>query len=120
MGIDKELMTKKLEKQIINMIQLGWRSGQIKIGYDELEKAVKQREKGFVIIAQDIAERTKRNILRVFRGECFSLFTKEELGKFLGKKTVGVVFVKENKFGLKLKNLVKQFLELKGGSSSCQ
>ena len=120
MGIDREIIEKKIEKQIINMIQIGWKSGQIKIGFDELEKRTKKGEKGFIIIASDIAERTKRNIFRVFKGKCFQLFKKEDLGRFIGKKTVAVIFVKENKFGLKLKNLVEQFFNLKGGSGSCQ
>ncbi|NPA52035.1 MAG: hypothetical protein GXO22_04000 [Aquificae bacterium] len=120
MKIDKNQTKEKLQKSVINMIQLGWRSGQIKIGYTELEKASKKGEKGFIIIATDIAQRTKRHIFRVFNGDCFEIFTKEELGQFLGKKTIGVIFVKENKFGLKLKNLIKQYLQLEGGNSSCQ
>ncbi len=120
LGLDKESVKNKIRKNIVNLIQLGWRSGQIKIGYDQLEKLSQKGEKGFIIIATDIAQRTKRHIFRVFKGDCFSLFTKEELGSFLGKKTVGIIFVKENKFGLKLKNLIKQFLQLEGGSGSCQ
>ncbi len=120
MNINKDLIKNKLYQSVKNMIQLGWRSGQIKIGYDELEKLSRKGEKGFIIIASDIAQRTKRHIFKVFNGDCFQLFTKEELGSFLGKKTIGVIFVKENKFGLKLKNLIKQFLQLEGGSGSCQ
>ncbi len=120
MSIDKISVEEKLKKQIVNLIQLGWKAGIVKIGYDELEKLSKRGEKGFIILALDIAERTKRNIFRVFKGDCYQLFTKDDLGKFIGKKTVGVIFVKDNKFGLKLKNLIEQFLKLKGGSGSCQ
>ncbi|WP_457642833.1 L7Ae/L30e/S12e/Gadd45 family ribosomal protein [Persephonella sp.] len=106
-------MTEKaLKKQIVSLLQIGWRGRLIKIGYDETEKELKKGRKGFLIIATDIAERTKRNILRLKDFEYYQLFTKEEIGKYLGKKEVGIIFVPLNKFGLKLKGLIAQYKEL--------
>ena len=119
-GVDLETVKENLKKQVINHIQLGWRSRLIKIGYEDTEKEIKKGKKGFLILATDVAERTKRNILRLFDGEYFQIFLKEELGQFIGKKTVGIIFVPETKFGLKLKSLVKQFLDLEGGNVNCQ
>ena len=112
MGIEKEKIKDTLKRQIINLIQLGWRSRQIVIGFDDALYQIRKGKKGYLILAKDIAERTKRNILREYKGEYFQLFTKLELGSFIGRGEVGIIFVPETKFGLKLKNLLKQYLEL--------
>ena len=113
MNISTEQIKAQLEKQITNLIQIGWRGRIIKIGYNEAEKALKKGKKGFLIIAEDVAERTKRNILRVKNVEYFQIFNKLQLGSFIGKKEVGIIFVPETKFGLKLKGLIAQYIELK-------
>ncbi len=112
MGIDKEVLEIQLKKQIVNLLQLGWRSRQIKIGFDDSLNEIRSGKKGFLILAEDIAERTKRNILREFKGDYFEIFKKAEIGKFLGRGEVGIIFVPETKFGLKLKNLLRQYLQL--------
>ncbi|SNZ09517.1 Ribosomal protein L7Ae [Persephonella hydrogeniphila] len=111
--IPEEEIEKKLLKQIINLIQIGWRGRIITIGYDETVKQIKKGRKGFLILAEDIAERTKRNILKEGNLEYFQLFTKSQLGNFIGKKEVGIIFVPTTKFGLKLKGLIAQYFELK-------
>ncbi|WP_457621250.1 L7Ae/L30e/S12e/Gadd45 family ribosomal protein [Persephonella sp.] len=113
-------MKDQLKKQIISHIQIGWRGRIIHIGYDQAEKEIKRGKKGFLIIATDVAERTKRNILSLLNGDYYQIFTKRELGSFIGKENVGIIFVPETKFGLKLKSLIKQFLDLEGGSVNCQ
>ncbi|RMD45197.1 MAG: hypothetical protein D6831_03920, partial [Aquificota bacterium] len=112
MKINVEKVKEKLRKQIIGLIQLGWRSRHIKIGFDDTLKEIRKGKKGFLILAEDVAERTKRNILREFQGDYFCIFKKSQLGNFIGKGEVGIVFVPETKFGLKLKNLLVQYLEL--------
>ncbi len=116
MKISEDKIKKMILKQIINLIQIGWRGRIIRIGYDEAVKQIKKGKKGFLIIAEDIAERTKRNILKEGKPQYYQIFTKEELGSFIGKKEVGIIFVPETKFGLKLKGLIAQYFELKGGS----
>ena len=113
MNTPEEQIKTPLERQIINLVQIGWRGRIIKIGYDEAEKALKKGKKGFLIIAEDIAERTKRNILRIKNVEYFQIFNKLQLGSFIGKREVGIIFVPETKFGLKLKSLIAQYTELK-------
>ncbi len=105
-------MKESLEKQIINLLQIGWRSRQIKIGFDDTVKELEKGKKGFLILAEDISDRTKRNILRKTKVEYFQIFTKLSLGYALGRGEVGIIFVPETKFGLKLKNLLKQYLQL--------
>jgi ribosomal protein L7Ae-like RNA K-turn-binding protein len=101
-----------LKKQIINLIQLGWRSRTITIGFEDSMKELKKGKKGFLILAENISDRTKRNILFKYNGDWFQLFTKEDLGKFIGKREVGIIFVPETKFGKKLKELIKKYKEI--------
>ncbi len=103
---------KQLEKQIINLLQLGWRSRVIKIGFDDTLNELKAEKKGFLILARDISKRTKRNILYKYDGEYYELFSKEDLGKFLGKKEVGIIFIPDTKFGKKIKDTVEKYLEV--------
>lgn len=110
--IPMEEIKKNLLKQIKNFIQIGWRGRLIKIGFDDTVKEIKKGKEGFLILAGDIAERTKRNILKLGNLEYYQLFTKDELGSFIGKKEVGIIFVPHNKFGLKLKSLIAQYFEL--------
>ncbi|RUM58521.1 MAG: 50S ribosomal protein L7ae [Persephonella sp.] len=105
-------VVKQLEKQIINLLQIGWRSRIIKIGFDDTLKELKANKKGFLILAKDISKRTKRNILFKYNGDYFELFSKKDLGDFLGKNEIGIIFVPENKFGKKLKEIIKKYLEI--------
>jgi len=110
-----------LMKNIKNLIQLGWRSRLIKIGYDDTLKELKKGVKGFLILAEDLSKRTKRNILYKYKGDFYEIFTKKEIGKMLGKEEVGIIFVPENKYGLKLKGLIEKYLILDNRRySSCQ
>ncbi|WP_457622871.1 hypothetical protein [Persephonella sp.] len=118
--MDLDKVKNKLMEQIIRHIQIGWRGRIIKIGYDNAFNEIQKGTKGFLILSTDLAERTKRNILRLFRGDYYQIFKKEELGRFLGKEKVGIIFVPETKFGLKLKGLIEQFLATEGGNVNCQ
>ena len=102
----------KLKNEIINLIQLGWRSRIIKIGFDDVLNELKQGKEGFLILAEDISKRTKRNILFKYKGDYFELFTKKDLGKFIGKREVGIIFVPNTKFGKKLKEKIEKYLEI--------
>ena len=42
----------------------------------------------------------------------FELFSKEDLGKFLGKKEVGIVFIPDTKFGRKIKEKITKYLSI--------
>lgn len=118
--LSKEELLNKLEKQIINQIQLGWRSILVKIGLEDTLMQIKKGKRGIAILAKDFSERSKRKLFNVFNGKYFYFLTKEKLGKILGKQEVGVLFIPYNRFSLKLENLLNQYLTLKGGNTSCQ
>jgi len=119
-SLSKEELINKLEKQIINQIQLGWKSRLIKIGLHDTLIQIKKGKRGIVILAKDFSDRSKRKLFNVFDGKYFYFLTKDKLGKILGKQEVGILFIPYNKFSLKLENLMNQYLTLKGGNSSCQ
>ncbi len=110
---NKESIKHQIEKQILNLLQLAWKGRLIKIGYDDIVEELKKGKKGFLIIAKDVSKRTKRNILFKYEGEYFEIFTKEILGSSLGKKEVGIIFIPETKLGLKIKELLNKYEQLK-------
>jgi ribosomal protein L7Ae-like RNA K-turn-binding protein len=111
-GIDKMDIKENLKKQILNLIQLGWRGRGITIGFEDTINELKRGKKGFLILAEDISDRTKRNILYKYEGDYFQLFSKDELGRAIGKREVGIIFIPEGKFGNKLKALIKKYKEI--------
>jgi len=95
-------------EKIKNLIQIGWKGRLIKIS---LEEALKNKnKKGFIILAEDSSENTKKKVINNFK-EYYILFKKEEIGALLGKKEVAVVFVPYNKFGINLKNLIQSYFK---------
>jgi len=102
-----------MEKQILNMLQIAWKGRLIKIGYDDVVNELKKGKKGFLIIAKDISKRTKRNILFKYKGDFFEVFSKKLLGSSIGKKEVGIIFIPETKLGLKIKDLLNKYEQLK-------
>ncbi|WP_028950781.1 50S ribosomal protein L7 [Sulfurihydrogenibium subterraneum] len=93
------------EKKIDTLLQLSFRAGKIRFGYENINKV-----KGgtFVIIAKDLSENTKRYILNRFKGEIFQYKTKEELGRLFGKNQVGVIILPRNELNLKIKEIFKK------------
>ncbi len=111
--VDKDKLKQQIEKQIISLLQLGWRSRQIKIGYDDVLFALKKGQKGFLILAEDISKRTQRNILFKYTGDYYKLFTKDKLGRAIGKNEVGIIFIPQNKYGQKLKQLIEKYEQIR-------
>lgn len=110
---NKENIKHQIEKQILNLLQIAWKGRLIKIGYDDVLEELKKGKKGFLILAEDISKRTKRNILFKYKDDYFEAFTKEVLGNSLGKKEVGIIFIPESKLGLKIKELLNKYKQLK-------
>lgn len=111
---NEQSLKNKLEKEIVSLIQLGWRSRLIKIGFEETEKAFLKGKKGFLILAKDLSENSRKKILRKCiesNDKCtyFEFHTKEDLGKILGKKSVGIIFVPKTKLGIKIQSLLNKY-----------
>ena len=118
--IDSNKVKSQLEKQILNFLQLGWRSRQIKIGLDDTLKELKKGRKGYIILAKDFSERSKRKLFNAYQGETLEFSDKSTLGTALGKKEVGLIFVPYNSYGNKLKTLLQNYQTLEGGNNGCQ
>lgn len=94
----------KNEGKVIDLLRLAYKSRSLKFGYDNLKKL---KGKYFLILASDLSENTKRNIIKLDKFEIFTFKTKEELGKIFSKSNIGVVAVLENNLGLEIKRLLK-------------
>ncbi len=118
--VDRENIKEQLFKQILNFLQLGWRSRQIKIGLDDVLKEIKKGRKGYIILAKDFSERSKRKLFNAYQGEVLEFSNKSTLGEALGKREVGLIFIPYNNYGSKLKDLLRNYQTLEGGNDGCQ
>lgn len=95
-------------RNLVGLMQLAYKAGKLKFGYDTLEKL---RGDYFLLIAQDLSERTKRDILSKYNFKVYSLFTKDCLGRVFGKGSVGVVIVKRDELGREIERILQQNLK---------
>ena len=64
-------MDLEAEKKVISLLQLAYRSGKLKFGYENLYKL---KGKHFLILAKDLSENTKKDILKLNKFEIYFFF----------------------------------------------
>lgn len=72
----------EVEKKVVSLLQLAYRSGKLKFGFENLHKL---KGKYFLILAKDLSENTKKNILKLNRFEIYFSKINRSLEKFLEK-----------------------------------
>jgi ribosomal protein L7Ae-like RNA K-turn-binding protein len=97
-------MDLEAEKKVVSLLQFAYRSGKLKFGFENLYKL---KGKYFLILAKDLSENTKKDILKLNRFEIYFFKNKQELGKIFGKNNVGVVAVLEDNLGREIKRFLK-------------
>lgn len=94
--------------RIVNLLQLAYRAGKVKFGYERLEK---EKEDCFIIAATDLSNRTKRHILSLNRFKVYFYFDKSRLSCIFNKNNVGVVIVKRDGIGTEIEKSLQQILK---------
>ena len=82
------------------LIGLARRAGAVTYGTEGTADSIKKRKACLVVIANDISERTKKDILNI-SGNLPILnldITKEELGRIIGTKPTGILSVNDSNF----------------------
>ena len=92
------------DKKVETLLQFAYKSGKLKFGYENLHKL---KGKYFLILADDLSENTKKDILKLKKFEIYFFKTKKEIGKIFGKNNVGVVAVLEDSLGTEIKRFLK-------------
>lgn len=85
--------------EALNFIGIVKKSGNLLVGYNNCEKAIKSNSKLYlVILADDVSENTYEFFQRLSLNKNFKLikcFDKKSLGKILGKEEIGIIGVKD-------------------------
>lgn len=92
------------ERKVVSLLQFAYRSGKLKFGFENLYRL---KGKYFLILAKDLSESTKKDILKLNKFEIYFFKNKQELGKIFGKNNVGVVAVLEDSLGREIKRFLK-------------
>ncbi len=106
----------------LNFIGIINKSGNLIIGYNNCEKAIKSKVKLFlVIVACDVSENTYELFERLSSSGNFKLvkcFSKKNLGNILGKEEIGVIGIKDYKLSVSMLNKINSGGELYGQDKS--
>lgn len=84
-------------KRILSLLGLALRGGNLAVGEEPVEAAARARDARLLLLAADAAENTRRRAEQfALAGQCLWLqvpFTKEELGRALGRTSVALAAV---------------------------
>ncbi|MCK4956362.1 MAG: ribosomal L7Ae/L30e/S12e/Gadd45 family protein [Candidatus Cloacimonetes bacterium] len=88
----------ELEK-ISSLLHLARRAGKLILGTAASEQSLKRKKAKLCILAEDISERTKRNIIRI-SGDVpiFICATKAKLGAEFNRNELGIIIVEDGNF----------------------
>ena len=95
--------------EALNFVGIIKKSGNLLVGYNSCEKAIKSNKKIYlVILAHDVSDNTFDLFERLSKAKDFKIiryFDKKSLGKILGKEEIGVI-------GIRDKNLTNSILNI--------
>jgi predicted RNA-binding protein YlxR (DUF448 family) len=102
-----------LKDYLLKLLSLSKRSRVVIIGQDNLKVI---EEPGTLFLSKELSKRTKDSLLKSIKSDVIivdGLFSEVEIGNALKQQTsVGVVFVKDEGIGRKLKNTADKLLKL--------
>jgi|SRR6056297_2001428 len=94
-----------------NMIGFAVKSGNISLGYKITKADVNNNRVYLIIVAKDVSKNIKEKLEKFIGNKNINYIqykTKEELGKILGKKEVGVLGIKDINMTKYIIDLIKQ------------
>ncbi len=102
-----------MKSYLLSLLSLSSRSRSVIVGQDNLKRI---DEPGTIIFSKELSDRTKRSILSSISSDVIVLdgfFSEFEIGNALRKNSsVGVVFIKDEGIGKKLKDIAEKLLKL--------
>lgn len=89
------------QNKVYRLLGLAMKAGKLSFGMESVIDTIQKRKAKLVIVAQDAADRTKRNIKQVADENkvTFRIYGAiEEISKSIGKENKAVIAVKDNNF----------------------
>lgn len=93
--------------KIYAMLGIAKKGGNISLGYDAAVNDIKRGKCILIVLACDASDKTKENIKYACGNqnvEYIEFGEKENLGKYLGRKTVGVLSITDKNIAAYIKN----------------
>ncbi|MEO2153143.1 MAG: ribosomal L7Ae/L30e/S12e/Gadd45 family protein [Aquificota bacterium] len=107
--MDRQIPQKTALETLKNLLGLVNRSGKITFGFDNVKWKTNKGFKGFILIAEDLSPRVKRE-LSFLKKRGYNIYElkvdKKTLGSWFGKDTVGVLFLPNTKLTFKIEKLL--------------
>lgn len=97
------------EQKVSSLLGLAQKAGKISSGELAVEKAVKSGQAKLLIIAEDCSAATKksyRDMTAYYHVELYELFSKEQLGTYIGKQYRAALAVTDAGFSTAIKKLL--------------
>ena len=105
----KDKILNENKKRILSLIGIGRAAGLVSTGYDKAVAAVKTRRSFFLLAANDISEKTKKNLKYETEKENIPIFFPDismfEMSNALGTKT-GIVSVNDKGISRKVREAI--------------
>lgn len=96
-------------KKILGLLGLCTKAGDICFGTDACIDLILRKKVKLIIVAQDAAERTKRNLEFVCKENDIKIIflgTIEEISKAIGKDNKAVIGIKNKNFALEIEKII--------------
>jgi len=108
--MDKETAEeKKVElADIISLMQMARKAGKLVMGTAACEQSLKRRKAKLCIIASDISERTKKQIIKLVKHQKVLICgSKSSLGEAFARNELGIITVEDSNFARGIMRRVK-------------
>ncbi len=97
------------EKKIMNLLHLARKAGKIKTGYDACEKSCFIGNSRLMIIASDLAKKTKKSCIAfagAYNVKVIEFSTKAEISSSFKVREIGIISVEDSNFSKGIIDLV--------------
>jgi predicted RNA-binding protein YlxR (DUF448 family) len=94
----------KVRAKVESLLRMAMKSRLAATGFDESAAGCARDPNGLLLVAVDVSENTERRVMESCKGmeNIFRFSTKDELGRVLGSRPVGVLYVRPSALSLAL------------------
>lgn len=97
------------QNKVLRLLGLATRAGKIAFGTESVIDTIKKNKASLVLVAEDAAERTKRNIMRIAEENKVPIKIYESietLSKSIGKENKAIIAIKDKNFSSEILKII--------------
>lgn len=94
------LLAASIKEKMKSLIVMSAKAGKLAMGYSAVQDALDKRKVETLIFADDLSEGTKEKLMTSYAASLrrTTLFTRDEMGRMLGRELVGVIGIQDKGF----------------------